>query len=300
MKQKRSNQLALSVVMALGVSLVPVVLSSCGGGGSSGGGGGGTGTNPPPGYTGEPPAAGETQPNFASIQQTVFTPICSQCHIGGAAPEGLRLTADVSYGMLVNQPSSQVPNLMRVNPGNANDSYLIQKLEGTAAVGARMPFGGPFLDPSTVNAIRQWINDGAPQSASTRSAEGLVPVSAAWPTDGSTHTAAPQRIVIAAQTTLDPARIHAGSVSLVNLDDIDPATLRPRELDPRITYSSLEPTVINLVPGRVPWRPGRYEVRVSGGGNMSVADLAGNLIDGDGDGVAGGDLLLKFTVEEGQ
>ena len=42
---------------------------------------------------------------FQSIQDNVFTPICTTCHAGGAAPLGLRLDEGNSYAMLVNEPS---------------------------------------------------------------------------------------------------------------------------------------------------------------------------------------------------
>ncbi len=44
--------------------------------------------------------------------------------------------------------------------GNA-EILLDKALEGTAAVGSRMPAGGPFLDQTTVDAIRAWIDSGA-------------------------------------------------------------------------------------------------------------------------------------------
>jgi hypothetical protein len=46
--------------------------------------------------------------------------------------------------MLVNVASAEVPALLRVNPGNPDASYIVQKLQGNNAVGARMPFGGPI------------------------------------------------------------------------------------------------------------------------------------------------------------
>ena len=67
--------------------------------------------------------------------------------------------------MLVNVPSLEVPALLRVEPSNPDDSYLVQKIEGTAAVGGRMPLGGDALPPDTIAAIRQWITDGALASA---------------------------------------------------------------------------------------------------------------------------------------
>ncbi len=105
------------------------------------------------------------QASLDSIQANVLTPTCAGCHSGPAGPglpAGLDLTsADASFANLVNVPSLQVPALDRVTPGDASTSYLVQKLEGTATVGARMPLGGPFLDQATVDVIRAWIDGGA-------------------------------------------------------------------------------------------------------------------------------------------
>ncbi|MGE5337462.1 MAG: hypothetical protein ACM3PU_06515 [Gemmatimonadota bacterium] len=107
------------------------------------------------------PATSPLTPDFQSIQQHVFTPICTVCHAGAGAPQGLRLDAANSYGLLVGVPSTEVPSILRVEAGNPDNSYLIQKLEGHATVGARMPFGGPYLDAATIAVIRQWITSGA-------------------------------------------------------------------------------------------------------------------------------------------
>jgi hypothetical protein len=68
----------------------------------------------------------------------------------------------MSAANLVNVTSAQAPPLQRVTPGDPNNSYLIQKLEGTASVGARMPAFSPPLDQATIDAIRDWISNGAP------------------------------------------------------------------------------------------------------------------------------------------
>jgi hypothetical protein len=78
---------------------------------------------------------------------------------GGAA--GLRLDEGSSHALLVGVPSAEVGSVLRVAPGNPGASYLVQKLEGSAAVGARMPLGGPYLDSATMAVIRQWIANGA-------------------------------------------------------------------------------------------------------------------------------------------
>lgn len=138
------------------VLLLGLALAGCGGGSGEG-----LDANGRPVEGGGAPAA-PLQATLASIQEHVFTPVCTVCHAGGGAPQGLRLDAANSYALLVAVSSNEVPGVMRVAPGQPDASYLIQKLEGHAAVGARMPLGGPYLDDATIAVIRQWIAAGAP------------------------------------------------------------------------------------------------------------------------------------------
>jgi hypothetical protein len=84
-----------------GSSVVPalLVLAGCGSGNGEGLDEGGQPVAP------APPA----NTDFQQIQDTVFTPICTACHAGAAAPRGLRLDAANSYAMLVNVASVEVP-----------------------------------------------------------------------------------------------------------------------------------------------------------------------------------------------
>lgn len=108
-------------------------------------------------------ATGTLEPTIESIQEQVFTPRCTSCHAGAAARNGLRLDdAQTSYDNLVNVRATEYPVLFRVAPGNPDDSYLIHKLEGTQAVGDRMPLGQPPLSAETIAVIRDWITQGAP------------------------------------------------------------------------------------------------------------------------------------------
>lgn len=133
-----------------------VLMAGCGGGGGDSGP-----TTTPSTSTNDPNAP--MTATFSSIQSHVFTPICSACHAGASAPQGLKLDAANSFTMLVNVASNEVPSIKRVSPGDSANSYIIQKLEGHASVGARMPFGGPYLDAATIGLIRQWIDNGAAQ-----------------------------------------------------------------------------------------------------------------------------------------
>lgn len=112
-------------------------------------------------------ATGGVDPfTFTEIQTQIFDMSCalSGCH-RGANPAGQMDLSAPAYSDIVNVASSEKPALLRVNPGNASQSYLIHKLEGGPDIaGARMPFGGPFLDQATIDRIRAWIDAGAPNN----------------------------------------------------------------------------------------------------------------------------------------
>jgi hypothetical protein len=112
------------------------------------------------------------RPTLSSIQAEIFdkagasgSQACTSCHTNaGRTPDGgLNLTAGASYGALVNVSSGEKPGLMRVLPGNPDNSYLVHKLEGTPAiVGVRMPLSGPpHLTDGEILVIRRWIALGA-------------------------------------------------------------------------------------------------------------------------------------------
>jgi len=107
-------------------------------------------------------------PTLASIQANVFSVNCAipGCHGGGTVQYGLRLDPGFSAGNLINVPSPRDPNLIRVIPRNPDGSLIIQKLEGrrfdnAPILGDQMPQFGPYLPQSTIDVIRQWIQDGA-------------------------------------------------------------------------------------------------------------------------------------------
>ncbi len=109
------------------------------------------------------------QPSLESIQNNIFTPTCSVpgCHSGPPGPNlpaGMNLSsADASAASLSNIPSIEAPTILRIAVNDADNSYLIHKLEGTSADNLRMPPGGPFLDQATIDIIRRWIDTGAPR-----------------------------------------------------------------------------------------------------------------------------------------
>jgi hypothetical protein len=235
--------------------------------------------------------------DFQSIQDNVLTPICTTCHAGGAAPLGLRLDEGASYAMLVNAPSVEVPDVLRVNPGNPDESYLIQKLEGSAAVGDQMPLGGPPLPAETIAVIRQWIVEGAqPPGAESMAAPAVVELKVVAPL-GDEPGPPPSSVLVTANGELDTTRVDTATVRLERSGgdgrfDADSASLsQPVQIEVR----SVSPTVLAVVP-RGPWYDDRYRLVIAGDGADRVSDREGRVIDGDGDGRPGGDFVFEFDV----
>jgi hypothetical protein len=247
------------------------------------------------------PATGASDalmPKLSSIQQHVFTPICAGCHSGVAAPLGLRLDGDaVTYAMLVNAPSDEVPTIARVVPGNPNASYLIQKLEGWAGVGGRMPLNGPALPAETIAVIRQWIAEGATAS-STASATASAKIMAIWPLP-SVRVRKPDRmIVLSSNVELDATLLAAGTVTLRRGRGCgDLASCSEQSVEVAVTVRSLQPTVFVVTASGNDWVADEYELRISGSSPLALADRNSIPIDGDRDGLPGGDFVLRFTVE---
>jgi uncharacterized protein (TIGR03118 family) len=105
---------------------------------------------------------------LTQLQTQIFTPICSGCHtgVGTALPGVQNLTAGHTFASIVGVASIEQPTLMRIKPNDPTNSYLIQKIEGTAATGARMPFGcpavgNPCLDQATIDQVKAWVSQGA-------------------------------------------------------------------------------------------------------------------------------------------
>src|SRR5262245_11981039 len=94
------------------------------------------------------------EPTLSSIQREIFSAsdssgraACTQCHTNiGRQPSvpGFLLTEGQSFNSLVGHSSVNKAGAVNVIPGDPDNSYLIQKLEGRGGiVGLRMPGTGP-------------------------------------------------------------------------------------------------------------------------------------------------------------
>lgn len=121
----------------------------------------------------------DVQPTLTSLQEKVFSPSCSfaSCHGGNTPQSGLdHRTKESTFAGLVNKvarrgycsdagpPASPV---LLVVPGQPEQSLLMRKLTATqaelvmACQGGPMPKTSQMLPQEALDAIEQWIADGA-------------------------------------------------------------------------------------------------------------------------------------------
>jgi Bacterial Ig-like domain len=233
-------------------------------------------------------SGGSTGPitaDFQSIQDNVFTPICSTCHIGASAPEGLQLDAGHSYNLLVGVPSVEQPNLLRVKAGDPDDSYMVHKIEGLASIsGDRMPRGEPPLPQATIDAIRQWISNGAPNAPAAAAAESFA-VQTTAPVNKSIVRAPLTRIVVAFTQDVDASLVNDTTVTLERIAGA------AQPVSAAAALAANNPAVLLITP-RAALEPGTYRVTLRGTGGGALANMNAATL--------GGDALIEFTVEPGQ
>jgi hypothetical protein len=245
----------------------------------------------------------------------VFTPICSPCHSGTSAPQGLMLDAAHSYNLLVGVPSNEVPSLDRVKPGNPTESYIIVKLtNGAGIVGNQMPLGEMPLPAATIAAISQWITNGAPPAAASTSATSSV--NAMQKIQALANSATPAQFSVTQTSPVDEAVMdppvnnivvafnHEVDASLINYTtltvDYLGAITASGSSDANATVAHLpayaaladgNPNAVVITP-IAPLLPGAYRVTVRGTGGGALADLNAQAL--------GSDFSFKFNVDVSQ
>ncbi len=268
----------LSRLVPAGVALLAAaLLAACAGNGA------GLDANGQP--LGSSGAAPPLTADLKSIQDNVFTPICVPCHSGAGAPQGLELDVTHSHALLVGVPSSEDPAVLRVKPDAPDSSYLILKLQGSPGiVGVQMPFGGPPLPQATIDVIRQWISDGAPQPMSAAAAVHFVVVSS-MPVDHSRVRGPLRQIVVAFSHEVDASLINYTTLRLESLtaDGAQPAT---DSLSLRLAEG--DASAVLVTPGEA-LGAGTYRLTLRGSGGGALADVDARAL--------GVDYRIEFTVD---
>jgi hypothetical protein len=239
---------------------------------------------------------GPITPDLQSIEDNVFTPICSKCHIGASAPEGLQLDAAHAYNAIVGVPSVEESSLLRVNPGSPDESYLVLKIEGAPDIeGSQMPLGETPLPQSTIDAIKQWITNGAPNVP--QAAAELFAVQDTVPSRKTTVTAPIPRIVVAFSHEIDASLVNDTTLALERIGDagLDPEIAAKTENGSRVAVTekiaARNPAVLLITP-RAALGPGIYRLTIRGTGGGALADIDAHVL--------GADQSIVFTVAPAQ
>ncbi|TYP95178.1 hypothetical protein LX73_0474 [Fodinibius salinus] len=98
-----------------------------------------------------------TEPTFTNVQQ-IFQQSCSgsNCHINQRT-NNVRL--DTYQNVIESRGTEYGKDI--IQPGNAEGSPLVDKIEPNPDIPPRMPQGGNFLSDERIDQIRTWIDNGA-------------------------------------------------------------------------------------------------------------------------------------------
>ena len=239
---------------------------------------------------------------FGTIQSTVFTPICSECHGPAFASAGLRLDEAVSFSAIVGVASTEVPTLSRIEPGDPDNSYLIQKIEGTQAIGAQMPLGGPPLPPETMAFFREWVSNGAlPDGAVIEPSDvaAFAPrVASASVDQNAVMDRMPESVTIVWTSPVDNSSLSDATVSLVRSGG-DGTFNDGNEIAVDIYTAETEnPYVTTLVTAELKPTEDNFQLRILGDGDTVARSVDAVAIDGNGNGTAGGNFVRDFVIEK--
>jgi hypothetical protein len=284
---------SINALSCSGVALSIALLAACAGNGD------GLDANGQPLVPGGS-ASAPLSADFESIQENIFTPICSVCHAGASAPEGLRLDAADSYNLLVGVPSTEVPSLDRVKPGDPTDSYIIQKLQGHAAVGAQMPDGCPTTQPclsaTTIGFIQQWITNGAPPAAAAAAAVSApFAVTSIVPDNMEAVNGPPPQVMVAFNHELDVSQLATYSA---HFEKFAPAAA-PAVIDQvpaRMSVSSANLRALMIWPAQ-PLSPGHYRLVMDAAASSQISDIAGRQVTLGAPDELGENVISTFDVE---
>jgi hypothetical protein len=221
-------------------------------------------------------------PTLESIQANIFDPSCTVCHAGASAPQGLKLDAANSFINLVGVPSNEV-SLLRVSPGDPDQSYLIRKLEGSASVGGQMPLGGPPIPQATIDFVRQWISDGA-MAAAVAISKGMRPaVVTISPDPDSTINQLPDRITAGFNLDIDASTINFATFQIIrsggdnNFGNGNEETIAVTS----VGLSTINPRLAMLDLRGIASVDDRYRIILKGIGPSVILSNDGVAIDGD-------------------
>jgi hypothetical protein len=224
---------------------------------------------------------------FDSIQANIFTPKCasSSCHGGATPAANLALDALHSYGDLINIPSTEKPSEMRVKPGSAMESFLVQHMQN----------GADGASQTDLSFIVQWITDGAAPDMAAMMMASPFQVAAVQPEAGAIMKASPPRVIVSFSHELDASRADSASVELERVeegDGVQPAT-------------SMIPAVISIPDGNArallvtpssALPAGQFQVVLDMTPGAEIGSIVGETLAEPAGGIHGERIVTRFSV----
>jgi mono/diheme cytochrome c family protein len=92
--------------------------------------------------------------------EALFGRSCAQagCHAAPFPQQDMDLSAEHYYASVVGVPSKEQPEVLRVKPGDPENSYLIRKVKGDPSItGTQMPLIGEKLTPEEIGLLEAWV-----------------------------------------------------------------------------------------------------------------------------------------------
>lgn len=246
--------------------------------------------------TATPTATPVPTPMLTGLQNFTFRPRCgTSCHVGSTSQAvtqtGLRFdTIENTYSGLVGVPATGLAGEIRVIPGDAENSYLIKKLEGRDGIaGSRMPLSGSPLTTLQLNQIRAWINAGAPPATpvAVSSKPGLAEVTSKGFDQYQVDIALAEPVDMATLEQSGAVLFYALIAGQRHLTSVDALSFAQQENRLSLQFSFARTGVDALV------------LELNNPAFAAVLDQQGALLDGDGDGREGGMLQLEIPLTSG-
>lgn len=262
----------------------------------------------------EPIGEEEIQPTLSSIQKEIFTPICSVCHGGASPAAGQNLsTIEDSIANLIDVQSSN-PLFKRVLPGSPEESYLYLKITGDSQAGARMPLGQPALAEEQINAIKNWIANGAltPENLGTTKVSRV-----AQTTTSEMRRNNSEQITLWFNQAMDFTPLTREQITLrianraVDSDDAsfrltNKAVTYKELIYEELTYEQADIRAVNdhmliinlAIPARYYTGPEKSHLRITLNNNSisTLTSTLGQALDGDNNGIEGGEFTYDLAL----
>ena len=220
---------------------------------------------------------------LAELQRDIFSQRCaaSGCHSGVQPAGGLGLdSATNTFNNTINI-TSQVSGIRRIIPNDAENSYLVQKIEGRAARGSRMPLNRDPLSINDINRIKSWINSGAQRARqSSLSSNATQIYSKSDSLSGNTY-----RLEIVFGREIDASVIQASNLEIEVEYEAYSLKQFPSDIDVvdnKVTaWLELEQTPLQVT------TVFNHETAAP------ILDITGRVVDGNGDSEEGGKFVFK-------